>query len=193
MKPFFALLFVYVLLITNSCNHSKLSLGRKHHHYPSEQVNIEENKLTSNQVESEKIIDVPTKEKEKKSLENKAVEQIDLILDENAREEFHQKVERSKEKIQLKTAPKKQGKKTAKTQEGKDRDSTALVIFGIVLLFGSVALVLYAINSLDNNDGSAEGCLTSLFTGAMLVVLGAIIGIIGLLLVLVGLIVFSVK
>ena len=154
---------MYVFLFTNSCNHSKLSLGRKHH--PSEQVNVEENKPTSIQVESENSADIPAKEKEKKSLENRAVEQIDLLLDEKSREKLHQKVERSKERVQIKTATKKQDKKTAKTQEGKDRDSTALVIFGLVLLFGSVALVLYAIYNLDNNDGSAEGCLTSLFHG----------------------------
>ena len=55
MKQLLAVLLVYVFLFTNSCNHSKISLGRKHDFKRTEQTSEEQKNSTLEQVQSEDV------------------------------------------------------------------------------------------------------------------------------------------
>ncbi len=189
MKQIFALLLVYVFLITNSCNNSKISLGRKHHHTPSEEVNVKESNPNSAQVVPEKTIDVPTIVKEKNTIEDVAIQQMDQVLDEKSSEKLHQNIDRVKTKIESK----KNRKKNTKKKEKKERDAKALIFFGTILILAGAAAVFVAIKEIENNSGSAVGCLTSLFIGALIVLLGVVLGIVGLTLIITGITVFAKK
>ena len=62
MKQLFAVLLVYVFLFTNSCNHSKISLGRKHDHKRTEQVSEEQSNPEHEQIQSEDVELTPAEE-----------------------------------------------------------------------------------------------------------------------------------
>lgn len=190
MRLISALLLVYIFLFTNSCNHSKITLGRKHDFKRSEQTSDQQKDRELEQVQSDDVeltlVEEPAEIEEKKTLEDRAVEQLDELLDDESSETFHKIVEKTKSKKVLNPSPEKASKK-----QQDDRSSSTLVIFGIILLLLCAALVLYSINKVLTNDGSAEGCATSIIAGMMMIVLASIIGIIGLVVIIVGIVVFT--
>lgn len=194
MKQLLAVLLVFAFLFTNSCSHSRIKLVRKHRHQSTEQVSEKQDNHSQQQVRSEdvEIVDpIETLEEtdEKTSIEERTIEQLDLILDDQSSEAFHAIIDKSKLQKHLKSEPYKETSK----QESKERDSAILLVFGIVLLLGGVALIFYAIKTIENSDGSVDGCFTALLTGTLFAALGILIGIVGLVLIIIGMVAYFKK
>lgn len=188
MKQLSLVLLAYVFLITNSCNHSKITLGQKHrHHRTEEEASKDDTPTAIGEIALEDVEEEPTEEptinENKRTIEEVAIEQFDLIVDEETSEAFH----RSLNKRKLKTKNKENSEQINQDQSRNQQNSTGLIVFGVILLLGGVALTLYAIHTLSNSDNSPDGCLTALVIGALLVIFAAVVGILGMIFLIVGL------
>jgi hypothetical protein len=186
MKKIFLILLIYIGLIANSCHHSKISLGKKHRHVQTEQTSQEEDVAVVDEVEVERAEN--TEEEEvalstpKVTIEEKMVTKMDEVLDEETTDKFHSIVSKAnRKKNDAETTD-----DSASEQDQNESDGTGLIVFAAILIGASAALVFFAIRALEDNDSTAEGCLTALFYGVLLIILAVFLGIAGVLFLIMG-------
>ena len=193
MKQLFAILLVYVFLITNSCNHSKITFGQKYDFKRTEEAASEEFKSDAEETHPEEdqlsLVKESTKIGEEPFIEGRTFEQLDKLLGDEYKEPFHAVVDKIKTKKYLTT----RNSKRESENQGDSRNPTVLVVVGLILFVGAIGLTFYALKILKDTGGTADGCLTAILQGALIAILAAILGLTGIILITIGLVVFFRK
>lgn len=189
MRKVHFIVFIWIFVITNSCVHHKITFGSKH----QKKVESEISETSDIQIEKDLEPEYASTEVESETKEpgERLFNFVENKIDQPETEKIIQHTKSFIQKTQAKNSADKGFIDSEKAKNENEKGGLVLTIIGSLLILLSVVVFLAAINHINNNESTVDGCLTSVITGTMLLILGIALGAVGLILLIMGIVFFA--